>query len=223
MFIGLEIEGIMLPRQDNTDKIAQHNMLATFVLALKPESRLSFQAFISRSHLLTASNAHASWSDRLTTCIGSTKNPVDIAETLKFILRRVDASPTSTPPLAPLLGSESYMAFSQDERVAGYPMDAYSTLFLSRLSPEIGPYFDEMFEVWAAIAVRGEENHMTGEKLCFLLGWWSWEHGKEKGEGWEAFYEEWRQAGRRMEHLFLAWIRFVQQRLAPLPANMSVG
>jgi hypothetical protein len=39
-----------------------------------------------------------------------------------------------------------------------------------------------------------------------FLGWWL--QGARKSVGtWDELYNEWREAGRRTEHLFYAWVR----------------
>lgn len=180
---GCEQPGLMLPSRDE----GAHYLLALHMSEVQPGLASSFPSISNRRSSDTLSAAA----------------PITLCEALKFTLRRLRiASP-------PLFDNVLYTKFVQAECAAAYPLDAYDMLFRPRLPLGVGAYLNEVFEVLSAIATHAESNGMTAGKLCFLLGWWIWGYGvhAKPGMGWDKVYEQWKEAGRRVEHLFYAWIR----------------
>jgi hypothetical protein len=196
----------MLPRY-TADFSARDSLLVLFVLSIRPELACSFPSF-----LRGRATPSTSYTETLMTAIKDISDSSVLCENLRFILRRLDASTSSTATSAPIVEVELYTKFVQAERAARYPSDAYTTLFHPRLRFEVGSYLEEVFEIWSAFAARAEVNNISGGKLCLLLGWWLWGNGTSRVTSWQELYESWEETSRRVEHLFMAWLRYVKRQ-----------
>ena len=66
-----------------------------------------------------------------------------------------------------------------------------------------------VFQVWGDMAARAPVESMLGGKVCLLWAWW-FLHAQSKERklvAWDELYQSWEGAGKRMQHLFYAWIR----------------
>ena len=154
------------------------------------------------------------WSDRLLQSLKEGSRVTDISEVLKSLLRHLSPSPVLPKSLEPstpvkhFLNDETYISFLRAERQAGYPVDAYEQIFSPGLRLGIVAYLEEIFEIWAAVVAMGDSNMMGGGRLPLFLGWWVWGLGvKGKIGTWQELYDGWREAGRKVEHIFYSWIR----------------
>lgn len=104
------------------------------------------------------------------------------------------------------VGGDWYPAFAQAERDTDYPVDAFS-----RQVELPAPHLDllvSLLDVTFSIAARAEANGISGSKFSKLIGLWLLEDkGERDAVDWSAFYIAWEQAGRMLEHLFLARVR----------------
>jgi hypothetical protein len=198
----------MSPHYDTSKRDDRYHTLALYALAVYPHLVESLPNFVSRFADTVGSSTPPTWQDRLESTIKGITDPEEIAEIIRFILRRTNL-PSSSHTRPALLKGATYEEFVSAENTAGYPMDAYASLFLPRIQSNIAELMNEIFEVWAAIATRGSENQMGGGKICLLMGWWICGNRPGDIEEWKELYEEWQIAGRRMEHLFYVWIRYV--------------
>lgn len=165
---------------------ASYRLIALLLLENQPGLARSFPSLNS--------------SDPLATALQKPISQTDLCETLKFTLRRLRT------PSPPLFDKVLYAKFVQAELAACYPLDAYDMLFRPRLPLGVAAYLDAVFDVLEAVSAGS--NEMTGPRLCVLLGWWIWGNGAWRDKpNWEKLYRDWQEAGRRVEHLFYAWLR----------------
>ncbi|KAK4686099.1 hypothetical protein P7C73_g4040, partial [Tremellales sp. Uapishka_1] len=214
---GCQNVGIMLPRRLQTDVVQQQYLLVLYILSIRPVLSSSFPTVLAY-----ASEKSRSWRDKLIAAVKETKNPSDLAEVLKWTIRRLVIRPTTTTTKSQIsffhvvagISPESswYTSFVQAEHASSYPLDTYGKLLVPTLSKEVANYLDQVFEVWAGIATYSDTNTMSGGRLSYLLGWWLLGMGtrekKNENSQWKALYEEWKVAGQRVEHMFYAWIRW---------------
>jgi hypothetical protein len=177
-------------------------LLALLVLSVNPSKLPSFPSLAS--HFPSAgSTLPETWqnrfTDRLHTC-----TPLEQAEAAKFTLRRLDSG-----TVGPIIDI-AYRQFARAERNAGYPADAYKSYAGALTHAEL----KGVFEVWADLTARAPVECMLGGKVALLWAWWlmyvSPSRRDQQGEGkieWDGLYEQWETAGKRMQHLFYAWIR----------------
>ncbi|WWC88520.1 uncharacterized protein L201_003431 [Kwoniella dendrophila CBS 6074] len=209
----LDTHGLMLPLRPNTSITTQLYLLALYTLAIRPDLLSQFPT-IAAQFAQPTSNPSEIWRERLTSILKDTESTSDIAETLKYTLRRLYPS-----PLEPLIDVGLYTKFVKAEQAASYPLDAYETLFSPRLKAGISNYLNEIFEVWSAIIIHAEQNTMTPGRIAHLLGWWTWGLGGDKIDNWKHLYHEWKNAGQSMEHLLYVWIRH-QSTKSQLPTRL---
>jgi hypothetical protein len=201
---GVESPCILLPCRPDADVESQLYLLALFALAIRPSSITSFPSVIA--HFPSSSPSPDSpdrWRDRFLFALKDLRSVPDLCECLKWALRHLVIDPISS---APLVDAAVYTSFVQTEHASSYPKDGYHTIFLPRLPPPTAQLLEEVFEVCAAIATHADTNGMPAGRVCLFLGWWL--QGARKSVGtWDELYNEWREAGRRTEHLFYAWVR----------------
>ena len=206
--IATETFGIMLPRRLDADVRIQHYLLALFLLSIRPTLSSSLPSFTAQYAASSSTDVGKSWENRLFAALKDAESPADLAEVLKWTMRRPSLSSTPGDHSSSLFGSTQYTRFVKAEQAASYPQGAYHDLFSPQLSPGAGAYLAEVFEVCAAIATHADVNTMSSGRLCLLLGWWLLSTG-DRGVGltWAELYDQWQGAAKRMEHLFYAWIR----------------
>jgi len=136
------------------------------------------------------------------------RSPHDVAAVLRWGLRHLKLEGTS-------FGKESaewswYKKFSEAERQASYPPKAYSENLVPQLVPSHLELLSATLEILSSLAAHAEANSISGSKLSKFLGFWllSAQRSDTKDD-WPTFYAKWERAGRILEHLFLARIRFV--------------
>lgn len=156
--------------------------------------------------LSSSSSSESPWSDRLLELARSVP-PGTVASTLKWTLRHL--SPSS-PGQTHSFPSETYIRFVQAEHASSYTPDAYSRIFTPMVSRDYKELLHELFDVWAALASHAEDQSGLGGRMSLLMGWWLLQPHISGNVTWEEMYTAWRLAARRIEHLFLAWIRSVR-------------
>ena len=102
-----------------------------------------------------------------------------------------------------------YNTFAEAERASSYSPDAFSKL-LSRLPTAHTELLLATLDIISSLGARSEANGSSGSKLSKFFGLWLLTcEDYTEGDDWSAFYDRWDRAGRILEHLFLARIRFV--------------
>ncbi|WWC62721.1 uncharacterized protein I303_105318 [Kwoniella dejecticola CBS 10117] len=209
----LTAPSLMLPFRVHLDSTAQLYIVTLFSLVIRPDL-LNKLPSIAAQFAQPTSNPSAIWKDRLVSVLKDIDNTSELAEALKFILRRL--RPT---PLEPILDDGMYTKFVQAEIEASYPHEAFDTLLRPRLKAGVAGYLNEVFEVWSAIITHAEENGTSAGKLTSLLGWWAW-RPDGKVDSWAELYEGWKLARQRVEHLLFVWIRY-QTTKSQIPIRLQ--
>lgn len=194
---GCETIDIMLPDHRNPDPTTVRYLIALFLLHQRPAMGTSFPTINARIAQLRPATL---FSLLLDSSLMGDPGPHELCEVLVFALQHLSHNQPS------LIDSEMYKIFVQAEHKARYPLDAYTTLLLPRLPQGVGAYLDTIFDVFAEIASKSQTNVVWGGKLCLVYGRTIWGINTNKRD-WEYIYREWQFAGRRLEHLFCAWIR----------------
>lgn len=199
----------MLPRRLEADRDRQRQLIALFVLARRPHLAAKVQSLTSTYSDVSGADADTVWKERLVQVAKDTSNPVDLAEVLKTVLRRLDVG------ARPIIDPSVYVRFVQQEHAASYPRSAYSTMLIPQLSSDVAGLLDAVFEVCNAIALHAETNAMSAGRLCHLFGWWLLGAVPDGATGWNDLYEAYKLAGQRAEHLFYTHIRWqsTQQKM----------
>ncbi|ODO05167.1 hypothetical protein L198_01855 [Cryptococcus wingfieldii CBS 7118] len=213
---GLDTRGILLPRGIDADPTTHFYLFALFALYTKPHLIDSLPSVASHLAKPTSERPSEIWHERLVTSLRDTDKPLDISEGLKFILRRLLPSATGEDPL---ISRQVYTTFVQAEHASSYPLSAFGEFLGPNVPAEVASYLHEMFETWAAIATHADQNTLTGGRLAYLLGWWAYGMNAGKVASFDHFYKTWKEAGKRLEHLLYAWIRF-QSTKQRLPMRM---
>ncbi|WVQ73248.1 hypothetical protein IAR50_002816 [Cryptococcus sp. DSM 104548] len=213
---GLDTRGILLPRGIDLDPTTQYYLFALFALCTKPHLIGSLPSVASHLAKPTSERPSEIWRERLVTSLRDTDRPLDISEGLKLIYRRLLPS---TAGHDPLISRQVYAKFVQAEHASSYPLSAFGELLGPDVPTEVTSYLHEMFETWAAIATHANQNTLTGGRLAYLLGWWAYGMNTSKVAGFDQFYKDWKEAGKRLEHLLYAWIRY-QSTKQKLPTRM---
>ena len=140
-------------------------------------------------------------------------SPHDAAAVLRWGLRHLKLDGNS-------FGKESgdwtwYNAFAEAERTGSYPPDAFPKFLTPQLPTAHSELLLATLDIISSLSTRSEANGSSGSKLSKFLGLWllTCEDSTE-GDGWRAFYDRWDRAGRILEHLFLAKIRFARSILS---------
>lgn len=199
----------MLPRRFQASRDRQRHLTALFVLARRPELTDNLPSIVGQYAVPKEEGAAEEWKSRLLAVANETPNPVDLAEMLKTILRRLAA--TSKPIVDPAV----YVRFVQQEHAASYPRSSYDTMFINQLDSVVIQLLSAVFEVVAAIALHSESNAMSAGRLCHLFGWWLLGSVPDGTTDWNGLYQAYKLAGQRTEHLFYARLRFqtTQQKM----------
>lgn len=184
---GLETLGIMHPHWHSASPENQRRLISLFIRSLSPQK---------------------STSTPFETELKFTRSPHDVAAVLRWGLRHLQLDGTS-------FGKEPaewawYQTFSKEERAAEYPPKAFTTKLMPLLPK---PHLDLLMatlEIESSLAAHAEHNSISGSKMSKFLGLWLLTASRaEADDDWESFYARWERAGRILEHLFLARIRFV--------------
>jgi hypothetical protein len=141
-----------------------------------------------------------------------TRSPHDIAAVLRWGLRHLKLEGTS-------FGKDQaewswYTKFSQAERQSSYPLNAYSEILPPQVVPAHLELLSATLEVLSSLAAHAEANSISGSKLSKFLGFWLLCAQRfDPTDDWPTFYARWEKAGRILEHLFFARIRFAVDRI----------
>jgi hypothetical protein len=103
-----------------------------------------------------------------------------------------------------------YNTFAEAERTSSYPPDAFSKFLIPQLPTAHIELLLATLDIISSLSARSEANGSSGSKLSKFFGLWLLTCGDStESDNWSTFYDRWDRAGRILEHLFLARIRFV--------------
>ena len=206
---GLETLGVMHPHWHSASPEVQQRLISLYVLSLASTSR-------NEKNFPTSPTAPATFEYELQyTC-----SPHDVAAILRWGLRHLKLDGDS-------FGKESgdwtwYNTFAEAERTSSYAPDAFSKFLVPRLPTAHTELLLATLDIISSLSARGEVNGSSGSKLSKFFGLWllTCENAME-GDDWSTFYDRWDRAGRILEHLFLARIRYVPVTFS-LPASLTI-
>lgn len=136
-----------------------------------------------------------------------TRSPHDVAAVLRWGLRHLKLDGDS-------FGKESgdwtwYDTFTEAERTGSYQLDAFSKSLIPLLPTAHTELLLTMLDTISSLSACCEANGSSGSKLSKFFGLWLLtSEPSVEGDDWNVFYNRWDRAGRILEHLFLARIRF---------------
>lgn len=193
---GLETLGVMHPHWHSASLEVQRRLISLYILSLASTSH-------NGATFPTSPTAPATFEYELHyTC-----SPHDAAAVLRWGLRHLKLDGNS-------FGKESgdwtwYNTFAEAERTGSYPPTAFSKSLIPQLPTAHSELLLATLDIISSLSARCEANGSSGSKLSKLFGLWllTCEDSTE-GDDWRAFYDRWDRAGRILEHLFLAKIRF---------------
>lgn len=194
---GLETLGVMHPFWYSASPDVQRKLISLFILSLAPKSPITT---LSPSPTAAVSNFNSE--------LEFTRSPHDIAAVLRWALRHLRLEGES-------FGRASgqwnwYQAFAEAERTSSYPPSAFSDALVPQLPPSHHQLLVATLDIVSSLASHSEHNGVSGSKLSKLFGLWLLTVARsEPGDDWPSFYARWEHAGRILEHLFLAHIRYV--------------
>jgi hypothetical protein len=167
---------------------------------------LFIQSLNSRSPTNTTSPYSATPVSAFETELNFTRSPHDVAAVLRWGLRHFKLD----NPFG--RGSSEwdwYRAFSTAERSASYPLKAFKEHLTPQIPKDHFDLLNSILEVISFLAAHSEANGISGSKLSKLFGLWLLSTQRStKKDDWTTFYLRWERAGRILEHLFLARIRY---------------
>lgn len=169
-------------------------LLTLLILSIRPPKLSSLPSIASHYPSIGAA-IPATWQSRFLDVL-YTCTPSEQAQAAKWTLCRLE----NVGPIIDI----AYRQFALAERKAGYPADAYTSYKTALAQADLS----DMFAVWADLAARAPVESLLGGKLALLWAWWL-VHATDKVLTWDALYRDWEASGKRMQHLFYAWIRCV--------------
>ena len=174
----------------------QRKLISLFILSLA-----------SKSPITTLSPSPTSALSTFDTELEYTRSPHDIAAVLRWALRhlRLEGESFGRPD-----GQwKWYQTFAEAERSSSYPLNAFSESLVPQLPPSHLQLLIATLDIVSSLAAYSEHNGISGSKLSKFFGLWLLTTKRsEQGDDWASFYSRWERAGRILEHLFLAHIRY---------------
>ncbi|PSR71622.1 hypothetical protein PHLCEN_2v12475 [Hermanssonia centrifuga] len=198
---GLETLGLMHPHWYSSSPDVQRKLVSLFILSLASKTQ---------SPITTLSPTPASLSQVFSSELEYTRSSHDIAAVLRWALRHLRLEGSSFGSAKDAGESEWawYKTFTQAERDATYPPDAFSKKLVPLLPPAHLQLLTVSLDIISSLAAHAEGTGTSGSKLSMLFGLWLVAAQRTKvGEEWAEFYKRWERAGRVLEHLFLAHLR----------------
>jgi hypothetical protein len=196
-YTGLETLGIMHPHWHSASPSLQRKLISLYLYPLAAPG--------------SSSPTPSSFQNEL-----DYSDPRDVAAVLRWAIRHFE------PKDSPAFGGDSayswYSKFSRAERDQEYPTDAFNKS-LSIPSSHL-QLLSVILDLTSLLGAHAETNGISGSKFSKLVGHWLLENNRKAiADDWRGFYADWDKAGRILEHLFLARIRWVNsayQTIIPL-------
>lgn len=196
LYEGLETLGVMHPFWYSASPEVQRKLISLSILSLA-----------SKSPITTLSPSPTSAITDFNTELEFTRSPHDIAAVLRWALRHLRLEGDSFGRTTEQW--KWYQTFVEAERASSYPPTAFTDTLVPQLPPSHHQLLVATLEIVSSLASHSEHNGISGSKLSKFFGLWllTTKRG-EDGEDWSTFYSRWERAGRVLEHLFLAHIRY---------------
>lgn len=183
----------MHPHWYSADPLAQRRLISLFLHSLSPEG------------------ASTPFDEE----IASTRSSHDVAAVFRWAIRHLKLDGTTLG-----LKDEWYKVFFDAERSNGYPSTAFKQFLLPQLPSPHADLLVANLDLFSSLAAHAEANAISGSKIAKILGLWLLEaHRAEETDTWSTFYRRWESAGRQLEHLFLASIRYVHALCSTAVSN----
>lgn len=189
----------MHPHWYSASPDVQRKLISLFILSLASNSPSTLPA------------SPTSPSALFNTELQYTRSPHDLAAVLRWGLRHVQlegdffGTGSSSEPW------KWYKNFSEAERAASHPPSAFSQFLTPQIPPAHLRLLLATLEIVSSLAAHSDYSGVSGSKVSKLLGLWLLTARRaEENDDWPAFYARWERAGRILEHLFLAQIRYVR-------------
>lgn len=175
----------------------QRKLISLYILSLAPKSPITT---LSPSPTAAVSNFNSE--------LEYTRSPHDIAAVLRWGLRHLRLDGDSFGRTA---GQWNwYQTFAEAERNSSFPSGAFTDALVPQIPPSHHQLLVATLDIVSSLASHSEHNGISGSKLSKFFGLWLLSAIRsEDGDDWPAFYSRWERAGRILEHLFLAHIRYV--------------
>jgi hypothetical protein len=187
----------MHPHWYSTSPEVQHRLISLYLVSLTSTSPDGATSPTSPNTLTTFESE-----------LHYTRSPHDVAAVLRWGLRHLKIEGDS-------FGKESgdwtwYNTFAEAERAGSHPAVAFSKFLIPQLPTAHTELLLATLDIISSLSARCEANGSSGSKLSKFFGLWLLSSEPSTGcADWSAFYDRWDRAGRILEHLFLARIRFV--------------
>lgn len=199
---GLESLGVMHPHWHSASPAVQRKIISLFLSSL--ENTPSGTDAAPKSP--TASAAAAFDLE-----LEYARSPHDVSAVFRWALRHLqldgDTFPKDNGRDADRLGW--YNTFVRSESERSYPLTAYGELLVPMVKPAHVELLNATLGLVSSLASHSEINGVSGRKLSMSLGLYLLTGNKVDGAGdWKAFYSQWERAGRALEHIFLASLRY---------------
>jgi hypothetical protein len=196
---GLETLGIMHPHWHSASPDIQRKLISLFIHSLTPNSRIT-----------TLSPTPAAAISAFEAELEYTRSPHDVAAVLRWGIRHLVLENNSFGKDASAPEWAWYKSFFDAEKGASYPPKSFTELLLPKLPQAHIELLLATVDIISALASHAEANSISGSKLSKFLGLWLLTATRtEQTDNWTTFYARWERAGRILEHLFLARIRYV--------------
>ena len=181
----------MHPHWYSSDPAVQRRLISLFIHSLAPKSS---------STLPLSTSPFSDFESEIT----STRSPHDVAAVLRWALRHLKLE-------GPSFGKDDswYQSFFDAEKQASYPPNAFLQHLVPQLSGSHLELLTATLDLFSSLAAHAEANSTSGSKISKVVGLWLLEARRaEETDTWSSFYGRWEQAGRKLEHIFLASIRY---------------
>lgn len=148
--------------------------------------------------------------------------PTDVADVLKWALRHMTIEQgtfgNAEASTAISDGWGWYVKFAEAERMSSFPTDAFSERLLPLIPPSHVNLLKELLDLLSSVAAHAQGNGMFNTKLCKVFAWWvvcsrKWGAQDESKDTWTDFYDAWDRSSRILEHVMLAYLRWVSSVL----------
>lgn len=197
MIQGIETLGVFHPHWLSASADSQRDLISRYIYTLSRNSPKAQQKFQS--------------------ALGDAQ-PTDVAAVLKWGLRHlvIEDGTFGKKSAAGNDGWGWYIQFVESERKASFPTDAFSKQLIPLLPSVHATLLTDLLGLFSSVAAHAQANGMFNTKLCKTLAWWivssrKWDH--TDSDAWKSFYEAWDRSARILEHIMLAYLRFVKSLL----------
>lgn len=199
--LGLESLGIMHPHWHSASLSIQNKLISIYIKSLS--AKYKGPSFASEAAIVPMQH--------------------DIAAVLRWAIRHLALpSPSFASATSSTKANEDpwewYYAYAKAEKADNYPPKAFSTILAPALPKENQELLISTLDIMASLAAHAEQNSISGSKLSKMFGFWLLLGGERTSldDGWASFYQKWEKAGKILEHVFLARVRYYESTIIQL-------